>query len=178
MATGVEYETIRESFAKYNPDLLTGKTTHAEIWDAACEAMRSKVDFCLLEKAFQSTPANDAMFALARMLKPAYALGIITDNKRDRIDSLRKSQGLDALFKPIIVSAEFGSGKNSSAVFDHALRCVGIRPEESIFIDNNRENLIAPRALGMGVILHDDENNDVDKLIATLRDEFQISEVE
>jgi putative hydrolase of the HAD superfamily len=177
-ATGVEYETVRKAFAKYNPELLVGKVTHIDIWDAVCEAMHRKVDFSLLEEAFQSTPANDAMFALARSLKRAYPLGIITDNKQDRIDSLRKSQGLDALFNPIIVSAEFGSGKDCTAVFEHALRCVGIRPEESIFIDNNRENLIAPRALGMGAVFHDDEKNDVEKLVATLRNEFHVRELE
>ncbi|KAB1590297.1 HAD family hydrolase [Burkholderia cepacia] len=176
--SGVEYESVRKAFAKYNPDLLVGKVTHTDIWDAACKAMRCKVDFSLLEEAFQSTPANAAMFALARSLKPAYSLGIITDNKRDRIDSLKKSQGLDALFNPIIVSAEFGSGKDSTAVFEHALRCVGIGPEESIFIDNNRENLIAPSALGMGTIFHDDEKNDVGKLIETLRNEFNILELQ
>ncbi|CAM2178593.1 haloacid dehalogenase [Burkholderia cepacia] len=176
--SGVEYESVRKAFAKYNPDLLVGKVTHTDIWDAACKAMRCKVDFSLLEEAFQSTPANAAMFALARSLKPAYSLGIITDNKRDRIDSLKKSQGLDALFNPIIVSAEFGSGKDSTAVFEHALRCVGIGPEESIFIDNNRENLIAPSALGMGTIFHDDEKNDVEKLIETLRNEFNILELQ
>ncbi|MDN7442742.1 HAD hydrolase-like protein [Burkholderia cepacia] len=176
--SGVEYESVRKAFAKYNPDLLVGKVTHTDIWDAACKAMHCKVDFSLLEEAFQSTPANAAMFALARSLKPAYSLGIITDNKRDRIDSLKKSQGLDALFNPIIVSAEFGSGKDSTAVFEHALRCVGIGPEESIFIDNNRENLIAPSALGMGTIFHDDEKNDVGKLIETLRNEFNILELQ
>ncbi|KML22378.1 MULTISPECIES: HAD family hydrolase [Burkholderia] len=174
--TGVEYETVRKAFAKHNPDLLVGKVTHAEIWDAVCAEIRCKVDFSLLEEAFQSTPKNDAMFALARSLKPEYSLGIITDNKRDRIDSLKKSQGLDVLFNPIIVSAEFGSGKDGSAVFEHALRCVGIRPDESIFIDNNRGNLIAPRALGMGTVFHDDEKNDVEKLIATLRNEFHVLE--
>ncbi|HDR9512233.1 haloacid dehalogenase [Burkholderia cepacia] len=175
--TGVEYETVRKAFAKYNPDLLVGKVTHVDIWDAVCVEMHCKVDFSLLEEAFQSTPKNEAMFALARSLKPEYSLGIITDNKRDRIDSLKKSQGLDALFNPIIVSAEFGSGKDGSAVFEHALRCVGIRPEESIFIDNNRENLIAPRALGMGTVFHDDEKNDVEKLIETLKNEFHVLEL-
>jgi FMN phosphatase YigB (HAD superfamily) len=170
----VDYDTIRKAFAQYNGDLLVGKTTHRAIWEAVCEAARCKIDFALLEQAFLSTPANDAMFALARRLKPKYKLGIVTDNKRDRIACLRKSQDLDALFNPIVVSAEFGSGKDSSAVFEYALRCLDIRPEEGVFIDNNPLNLIAPSALGMGVILHDDEKNDIDKLAATLTDKFLI----
>jgi putative hydrolase of the HAD superfamily len=114
------------------------------------------------------------MFALARRLKPKYALGIITDNKKDRIDCLRKSQKLDALFNPIIVSAEFGSGKDGAAVFEYALRCIDKKPEECLFIDNNPDNLIAPKALGMGVIFHDDEKNDMGKLALSLTNEFLI----
>jgi FMN phosphatase YigB (HAD superfamily) len=170
----VEYEAVRKAFSKYNQELLVGKITHREIWDAVCEAMHCKIDFSLLEQAFLSTPANGAMLALARRLKPQYALGIITDNKKDRIDCVRTSQGLDALFNPIVVSAEFGSGKDSPAVFEYALRCLDIRPEESLFIDNNPENLIAPKALGMGVILHDDEENDAGKLVTVLAEEFLI----
>jgi FMN phosphatase YigB (HAD superfamily) len=170
----VEYETVRRAFAQYNQDLLVGKTTHGVIWEAVCEAMGCKIDFALLEQAFLSTPANDAMFALARRLKPKYKLGIVTDNKKDRIACLRKSQDLDALFNPIVVSAEFGSGKDSSAVFEYALRCLEIVPKESVFIDNNPDNLIAAGALGMGVILHDDAKNDVDKLAATLTDKFLV----
>jgi FMN phosphatase YigB (HAD superfamily) len=170
----VEYEAVRKAFSKHNPELLVGKITHREIWDDVCESMRCKIDFSLLEQAFLSTPANAAMFALARRLQPQYALGIITDNKKDRIDCVRMSQGLDAVFNPIVVSAEFGSGKDSPAVFEYALSCLDIRPEESLFIDNNPENLIAPKALGMGVIFHDDEENDVGKLVTVLTEEFLI----
>lgn len=170
----VEYELVRKAFSKYNQELLVGKVTHREIWGTVCESMHCEIDFSLLEQAFLSTPANHAMFALARRLKSKYALGIITDNKKDRMDCLRVSQGLDALFNPIVVSAELGSGKDSAAVFEYALRCLDIRPEESLFIDNNPENLIVPKALGMGVIFHDDEKNDMGKLVVSLVDEFLI----
>jgi FMN phosphatase YigB (HAD superfamily) len=170
----VDYETVRNVFSKYNHDLLVGKITHREIWDAACEAMHREIDFSLLELAFLSTPANDSMFALARRLTPKYALGIITDNKKDRIDCLRKSQGLDALFSPIIVSSEFGSGKDGAAVFEYALRCTDTKPEECVFIDNNPDNLIVPKALGIGVVFHDDEKNDVGELALSLANEFLI----
>jgi HAD superfamily hydrolase (TIGR01549 family) len=170
----VEYETVRNVFSEYNHDLLVGKITHREIWEAACEAMHREIDFSLLEQAFLSTAANDLMFALARRLKPNYALGIITDNKKDRIDCLRRHQGLDALFNPIIVSAEFGSGKDNAAVFEYALRCLDTRPEECVFIDNNPDNLTVPKALGMGVIFHDDEKNDVGRLALSLTSEFLI----
>ena len=170
----VDYETVREVFSEYNHDLIVGKITHREIWGAVCKAMHRDIDFSLLELAFLSTPTNDPMFELVRKLKSKYVLGIITDNKKDRIECLRKAQGLDALFNPIIVSSELGSGKDSAAVFEYALRCVDMKPDECVFIDNNPNNLIAPKALGIKVIFHDDETNDVGKLASSLADEFQI----
>ncbi|WP_307873399.1 HAD family hydrolase [Burkholderia sp. Se-20378] len=172
--SGVEYDILRNAFARHNADLLLGKTTHKAIWRAVCESARHELDFGWLEAAFLSTPANAGMFDLARRLEPFYALGIITDNKKDRIDCLRKAQRLDDLFDPIVVSAERGSGKEGAAVFEYALGCLDVKPEEAIFIDNTSENLIVPRQLGMHAILHDDSRNDIDGLIATLTTEFDL----
>ncbi|KVV22570.1 haloacid dehalogenase [Burkholderia cepacia] len=172
--SGVERDIISKAFARHNADLLFGKTTHEAIWRAVCESVGHDLDFGWLELAFLGTPANTRMFDLARRLKPFYALGIITDNKKDRIDCLRKAQRLDDLFDPIVVSAERGSGKEGAAVFEYALGCLGVKPEEAIFIDNTADNLIAPRQLGMHAILHDDGRNDVDALIATLTTEFDL----
>jgi HAD superfamily hydrolase (TIGR01549 family) len=172
--SGIGYDVIKNAFASYNKDLLLGRTTHLEIWSAVCESVQYDLDFDWLEEAFLSTPANVPMFDLARRLKSGYVLGIITDNKKDRIDCLRKAQALDDLFNPIVVSAEFGSGKEGPAAFEYALHHVGVRPEEAVFVDNTADNLIAPRQIGMHAILHDDDRNDVDGLIATLRDQFGV----
>lgn len=43
-----------------------------------------------------------------------------------------------------------------------------VRPEESVFIDNNRDNLVAPGALGIKTIFHDDETNDITALVRNL----------
>lgn len=95
--SGVDYESIQKAFSNYNDDLILGKTTHRAIWEAICESIGHDLDFSPLEQAFPSTPANDAMFEPARKLSNRYAVGIITDNKRDRIDCLRKAQQLDEL---------------------------------------------------------------------------------
>ena len=95
-------------------------------------------------------------------------MGIITDNKKDRIDHLRQFQRLSSLFDPIVVSAEVGSDKRSAEIFLLALRHAGVSPEESVFIDNNKDNLEAPHALGIKTIFHDDEKNDFQALCRAL----------
>jgi len=173
-ASGLEFELVREAFASFNADLLIGKTTHTAIWDAVCDSIGRKLDISLLEQAFLSTPANDAMFALARKLRKRYVVGIITDNKKDRLDCLRKSQQLDELFSPIIVSAEHKIGKQGPALFELALCELRIKPEEAIFVDNTPANLVAAKGLGLHTYLHDDEVNDVEGLAAILSNQYDV----
>ena len=170
--TGLDDTFIRKAFSRYNDDLNTGKITHRDIWRDVCNTLNCEMSLDWLRLAFESTPMNDAMFSLARRLRANYRLGIITDNKKDRIAHLRTYQGLDLLFDPILVSAEFGSGKDSAAIFTHALDRLEIRAEESVFIDNSRQNLAAPLALGMKTIFHDDEQNDVEALTRRLTGEL------
>ena len=166
--TGIELPTVKDVFARYNRDLTLGKVTHTQIWPGICSALGRELSIGLLLEAFESTPMNSRVFSLARQLKERHSVGIITDNKKDRIDHLRQFQGLSSLFDPIVVSAEVGSDKGSAEIFLIALRHAGVSPEESVFIDNNKDNLAVPHALGIRTIFHDDEMNDIGALVSGL----------
>ncbi|KWE48874.1 hypothetical protein WL76_22935 [Burkholderia ubonensis] len=75
---------------------------------------------------------------------------------------MRKFQSIDALFDPEIVSADIESCKDNHPLLDCALGYLAVEPRESIFIDNNPNNLTIPKELGMGAIFHGDERNDID----------------
>ena len=122
----------------------------------------------LLHEAFASTPLSQRMLQIARALRSRYAVGIVTDNKKDRIDLLKKLHKLSSLFDPIAVSAEIGAGKDSPRMFLEVVHRLGVRPDECIFIDNSRKNLVAPGALGIKTIYFDDERQDFDALLAAL----------
>jgi putative hydrolase of the HAD superfamily len=112
------------------------------------------------------------MLDLARALARDVATGIVTDNKRDRIDSLVARHRLDALFDPIVVSADCGSGKSGIAIFEHALRRLGMAAREVVFVDNSARNLVAAREVGIHGVHFDDARNDVPALAALLRERF------
>ena len=167
-AVGIDLSEIRAAFSQYSRALTLGQTTHSQIWQGVCSKLGRDLNIDLLHEAFASTPMNEGMFSLARQLKASYSVGIITDNKKDRIDHLKKSQNLEELFSPIVVSAEVGTSKESTEIFLHALNCTAVNPEESVFIDNNRDNFVAPNALGIKTVFHDDEANDIAALVRTL----------
>ncbi len=167
-ATGMDFAEVKAVFARHNKDLTLGRTTHARIWATVCRELGKEMPISLLHEAFGSTPVNGGMFSLARRLGASYAVGIITDNKKDRMDHLKTTQKLAALFKPIVVSAEIGASKEGKEIFLHALSVASVRPEESVFIDNNQANLVAPSALGIHALFHDDEANDLPALVGKL----------
>jgi FMN phosphatase YigB (HAD superfamily) len=169
-ATGIDYARVKAAFAPYNDDLMRGRCTHAAVWAAICHDLAADIDIRLLEKAFASTPLNVEMLSLAERLRPAYIVGVITDNRCDRMDCIERLHRLSVLFHPIVVSAAVGSTKAERAIFEHALALAGVAPYECIFIDNTPRNLVVPREMGIDGIHFDDEANDIRRLISELRE--------
>ena len=173
--TGIPYAAVAEAFRSHNEALNLGATSYAAIWGSVCKALGQDLPLELLVGAFESTPVNTAMLDLASGLSRSYAVGIITDNKADRFEHLTRHQSLDKVFFPIVVSAKAGSSKQSSKIFERALAEIHVSPEESVFIDNTPNNLLAAAALGMETVHFDDERNDVEGLTALLRGRYGIS---
>ncbi|MBG9389884.1 HAD-IA family hydrolase [Caenimonas aquaedulcis] len=159
--TGIDVATLSDALRPYNEDLTLGRVSHADVWPDVCKALGQSISMDLLAPAFGSTPVDEPMFSLARALKQFCRVGIITDNKKDRIDYLRQAQQLDSLFDPIVVSAEFGATKQGPVLFEAALARAGVEAGEAVFIDNSPANLIAPRALGFHTFHFDDATRDV-----------------
>jgi len=58
--------------------------------------------------------------------------------------------GLDRLFEHILVEEEFGVGKPEPEVYRHALRLLGVAPENAWMVgDNYQWEIVAPQELGM-----------------------------
>jgi len=167
-ATGIALERLEDAFREHNVALNLGRTTHSAIWPSVCEMLNRELDIALLTAAFESTPLNVRMFELARSLRKTCATGIITDNKRDRMDHLTSFAKLKEVFDPIVVSAEVGYDKRTPYIFEHALAMLAIEPEESVFIDNTRTNLQTADALGMNTIYFDHDKNDIPNLTSIL----------
>jgi putative hydrolase of the HAD superfamily len=172
--TGLPLSEVLAAFRAHNLELTTGRRSHADVWPAICAVLGRKMSMDLLVEAFDSTPTNLEMNALARQLKRSHSVGIITDNKSDRIRRLRATQRLDEVFRPIVVSADVGCTKEDERIFRIALEQAGVEAGESIFIDNSRSNLAAAEAVGMHTIWFDDNANDVPALRRCLGERYGV----
>jgi putative hydrolase of the HAD superfamily len=173
--TGIAYDRVRRALQTHNRALNEGEASYADVWPAVCADLARDVPLDLVIKAFESTPLNDEMFSLARGLKDRYFVGIITDNKKERMDHLKQYHRLPEVFAPIVISAEVRCTKADSRIFELALACLRVDPEDSVFIDNTRANLVAPAALGMKTVHFDDEKNDVAGLARLLHTDYAVS---
>ena len=167
--TGIALSQVQGAFRRFNEDLTLGKTTHLQIWDDICCDLGRRVSIDLLMEAFESTPMSEPMLRLAKGLRSSHSVGIVTDNKKDRIDILKRLHGLPSVFDLIAVSAEVGIRKDDPRLFLGVLGYLGVRADECIFIDNMRENLVAPASLGIKTIHFDDDKQDFKALLAELQ---------
>ena len=166
--TGIALERVSAAFAPHNEMLTLGRVSHDEVWPSICDVLGLDLPLSMLQDAFDSTPINAAMFELATRLGRECRVGIITDNKADRMRRLRAVQALDGLFDPIVVSAEIGMSKSSPALFEHALAKIGLAAARTVFIDNDRRNVAVAASAGLHAIHFDDGVNDVGNLAARL----------
>ena len=173
--TGIPYDDVRRAFARHNRALNLGQVDYAAIWPTVCADLGQQLSLELLVAAFESTPVNEPMMRLARGLGGHIAVGIITDNKKERIDHLKKYQRLSEVFAPIVVSSEVACGKDDPRLFRWALDRSGVVAGRTVFVDNTRANLATAAVLGINVVHFDDETNDVAALARTLEREFGVS---
>jgi len=167
--TGVDKDSFARAYRKYNADLLTGKQKHEDIWGRVCDAIGRQIEIGVLYDSFNKTPINQEMLRVVKKCKDMnLKIGMVTDNKVDRIKSIVDHHHWDGIFDEIVVSAEIGSGKDQEPIFRAAFQRLSVEPCECIFIDNKEENLVIPKNLGVTTIFHDLEKNDVAGLEAEI----------
>ena len=163
--TKIDRAIFEKEYRKYNADLLTGKLKHEDVWGKICSAIGQDIDIKILYDSFINTPINLGMLELVQKLKDNdYKIAMVTDNKSDRIHSIVDYHEWDNLLDGIVVSAEVGSGKDQEDIFHKTFQILRVKPEECVFIDNKKENLVIPNNLGVIALFFDYEKNDVMKL--------------
>lgn len=110
-----------------------------------------------------------ANVALARALRPAYRVAVVSNADRTLRRRLGDGLGLADALDAIVCSAEVGCAKPEPAIFELACAQLGVAPEACVFVDDASENVAAAVALGMQGILHRvDRGDDLRAQLAAL----------
>ena len=89
-----------------------------------------------------------------RSLKKKYLLGVVSDTWPS-LERVFINKKLKQYFSTFIMSSVYGSYKAEKILFKIAIEELGIKPQESIFVDDSESNLDAAKEFGMTPILID-----------------------
>ncbi|MFT4308356.1 MAG: HAD-IA family hydrolase [Candidatus Woesearchaeota archaeon] len=92
------------------------------------------------------------MLAYVVSLKERFVIGCISNIQEPHV-TLLNERGVLAHFEPRILSCEEGVRKPGRAIFERYCERARTQPEEVVFVDDQPENLTAPRAMGMHTVL-------------------------
>jgi epoxide hydrolase-like predicted phosphatase len=128
----------------------TGEIPEEAHWQAVAKALgvsRQESDKITAE-FFSGDRADATLLEFLRSLRPERKVGLIS-NAWSGLRAFITSQRFEDVFDEMIISAEIGLMKPDPRIYHLALEKLGVRPEESVFLDDVLVNVEAARSLGM-----------------------------
>jgi putative hydrolase of the HAD superfamily len=132
-----------------------GKLNGVSFWqkfarDANLSLSPAQIDELNRQDARMWTTQNPAMVSWQRKLKSAGIRTAILSNMGDSVlESIRREFRWIDEFDVLVWSFQLHMAKPDPAIYRHALKELGTRPEETLFVDDKHVNIEAARALGI-----------------------------
>jgi len=143
-AVAVWREVIRRSATAYTRSLDPEKLLQMPLFLAELQRGVSRKRLC----AFPQTQE------ILAGLKTRYRLAVVSDAQSAFAVPELRAVGLADYFAPIVISGDYGYRKPDPRLFQAALTELQVRPEEAIFVGNDRfRDVLGPKRLGMKTIL-------------------------
>lgn len=95
---------------------------------------------------------NDELIAYASGLRPRYRTGILSNSFVGAREREQDRYGFADLVDDIVYSHEIGVSKPDPRVFRLACARLGVRPDETVFVDDAVANVVAARTAGSHAI--------------------------
>lgn len=104
-----------------------------------------------------------------RRYRKTYKVGLITNFSDDLRERLAGPWSVEGAFDAIVISCEVGMVKPDPRIFQLALKKLGVRPHEAVFIDDRPHNVEGARKVGLHAISFENKQqalNELDTLLA------------
>ena len=133
-----------------------GTVTEDEVHQAARERLgldeRQLAEFTAdLWREYLGT-ANTALIEYARRLRPRYRTGILSNSFVGAREREQVAYGFEDLVDDIVYSHEVGMSKPDPRIYALACARLGVRPRETVFIDDTEPCVAGARDAGMQAI--------------------------
>ncbi len=137
-----------------------GKVTPEKFYSLATQIFKAKIDksafFFIYNDIFS---LNMPIVGLLKSLQSRYKLVLCSNTDVERFRFIKRKFPEVLFFEKYVVSYEVGFMKPHPRIYEAAIEEAGTRPEESVFIDDREENIIAAEKLSLQTILLNPDTN-------------------
>lgn len=154
--SGANADLIERTFWHYNDSVCRGEMT-MEDFNGAMAKLVGWEQLDWTEYYLNSIDPILEMHELVRWVSEHYHVGLLSNIMPGFIDAMTK-RGLlpDVAFSAVVDSSEVGAIKPEEHMYQLAQALTGVRPEEILFVDDSRANLMAAEKQGWHVLWFDD----------------------
>lgn len=89
---------------------------------------------------------------IRELRRDGFATGLLTNNVKEFGSAWRASIPVDEIFDAVVDSSEVGLRKPDPRIYELTCEKLGVEPDAAVFLDDNRSNVEAARALGMATV--------------------------
>jgi epoxide hydrolase-like predicted phosphatase len=151
---GVTPEAVNNAYIPFGGRFQKGQISEQDLWVGLCAALdvAKPYDPLLWEHVFEQvyTPKEE-MFALASMLKErGYKIGLLSNTESPTVRFFHQ-QGY-TMFDATVFSCEEGTAKPERRIYEIALKRLGVKPPETVFIDDRADFIEGARKLSIHTI--------------------------
>ena len=169
--TGIPYEKIREVYFSEMNDLIdVGKVTEDEFTAYALDALgisaEKYAEFIKIRE--DVLYLDEKVMERIEELRKTYKMGILSNFTPDLRRKIDDEWKISDKFDEIIISCEVKLVKPDAAIYKLALERLGIRADESVFVDDRTLNIEAAQKVGLHTVLYENREQGLQALDAIL----------
>ena len=162
-------ERMHDAFAGGSIGTITEDDVHQALRDRLGLDERQVAGFLAdIWREYLGTP-NTELIEYARRLRPRYRTGILSNSFVGAREREQAAYGFEDLVDDIVYSHEAGMSKPDPRIYALACTRLGVRPEETVFVDDKVYCVAGAREAGMHAV-HFQHNTqaieDIDRLLA------------
>ena len=166
------YEKVREIyFGDFNDKVDLGESTQEQFNEHVLDTLQiSRDKKYLLDEVFneRSYIDEDLLKQIVEMSKE-YKIGLLSNYSTDLRPKIEQEWALGSVFDEIIISCEVGMIKPDPAVFNLMLDRLGVKADESVFIDDRIKNIDSAKKMGFHTIFFTSKEQALEELALILQ---------
>jgi len=165
---GVTVEQFNKVFENYSVAWEKGQLTEDDFWEKITSDLhvsKPTVESLWLDGFLKNYREKDEIVSLIKELKQKkYHIALLSNTEIPIMNHIKKQSWPD--FDLFVYSCEVGMRKPDKEIYDYTLDNLQVKPEDSVFIDDRRENITTANEIGMHGILFESPEQVIQELEA------------